>query len=97
MQRAFDLRIKPPVKRPPQQSAGDDEEEDAGNQRQADESDHQPRLQAGTEHALLALDHELDQVAHHQKDQQPKEDNIDVDQKKENDVAAQGIFRRDVG
>ena len=77
-------------------AAGDGEQQQARHDRQRDESQDQTGLQARAEQAAAAFENQLDEIAHDQKNQQYQQNDVDIDDEKKHDVAAEGILQRDV-
>src|SRR4029453_3716800 len=50
-----------------------------------------------TKNPSLALEDKFNQVADNEKNQQRQKDNVHIDQQKESDIVAQGVFRRRLG
>jgi hypothetical protein len=84
---AFDADVEPGIEGRRQKPLGDEEQQRGGNQRQADEGQHQPRAQPRAEDPAPTFERELGQVAGHQEHEQDDQDNVQVDQQKEDDVS----------
>jgi len=66
------------------------EQRQCGNQAQAHKSRHQPGLEFGAEEIAFPFEEKLDDVAQHQIGEQQEQNNVEIDQGKQEDIARQG-------
>ena len=84
----FDIDIEPVVHAGGDKLQGDKKEQGRRDQRQRHERDHQLGPQPAAQQLLFPLEDKLRQVAQHQKNHQQQQQDVDVDQYEDQNVAA---------
>jgi hypothetical protein len=72
-------------------------EENGWNEGEADKSHDQFGSELGSKDFLLPLEDQLDQIPYHQKDQEENQDDVDIDQAEDDDIAGDRDFPPDLG
>ncbi len=84
----FDVDIEPVIHTGGDKLERDQKEQPGGNQGEGDKGDHQLGPQPGSQYPAPTLEDQLRQVAQHQKNYHQQEQKIEVDQDKDQKVAA---------
>ena len=93
----LDLNIQPSLEGARHKTSRDEEEQEGGHERQRDKGQNQTDPKTRSQDPPLPLKDELHDVSDYQKDQEDKQNNVNIEQEEKGDVVAKCIGGRDLG